>query len=110
MRSSATRLDIDQPQRDFSCSNRSISIVINAGVSFEDRQDLLGHKSTRITTHHSAAELANLMAASEKALEEFDTKFPQTTGSPPRQIPKLSFNIKELTQLEQNLAEGGRFQ
>ena len=65
-------------------------------MSFEDRQDLLGHKSVRITTHHSAAELANLMAASEKALEEFDTKFPQTTGSPPRQIPKLSFNIKEL--------------
>jgi integrase len=24
-----------------------------AGVSFEDRQDLLGHKSTRITTHYS---------------------------------------------------------
>ncbi len=28
-----------------------------AGVSFEDRQDLLGHKSGRITTHYSAAEL-----------------------------------------------------
>jgi integrase len=24
-----------------------------AGVSFEDRQDLLGHKSRRITTHYS---------------------------------------------------------
>jgi integrase len=30
-----------------------------AGVSFEDRQDLLGHKSGRITTHYSAAELEN---------------------------------------------------
>ncbi len=39
-----------------------------AGVSFEDRRDLLGHKSTRITTHYSAAEFANLIAASEKAL------------------------------------------
>ena len=34
-----------------------------AGVSFEDRQDLLGHKSRRITTHYSEAELANLIAA-----------------------------------------------
>jgi integrase len=32
-----------------------------AGVSFEDRQDLLGHKSQRITTHYSEAELANLI-------------------------------------------------
>jgi integrase len=29
-----------------------------SGVSFEDRQDLLGHKSQRITTHYSEAELA----------------------------------------------------
>ena len=31
-----------------------------AGVSFEDRRDLLGHKSSRMTTHYSAAEIANL--------------------------------------------------
>jgi integrase len=67
-----------------------------AGVSFEDRQDLLGHKSTRITTHYSAAELANLIAASEKALEEIAPKFPQTTGSPGSEVPKSSINIKEL--------------
>ncbi len=35
----------------------------SAGVSFEDRQDLLGHKSTRITTHYSRAELLNLWEA-----------------------------------------------
>jgi integrase len=35
-----------------------------AQVSFEDRQDLLGHKSRRITTHYSRAELINLIAAS----------------------------------------------
>lgn len=34
-----------------------------AGVSFEDRQDLLGHKTHRITTHYSAAELQNLLNA-----------------------------------------------
>lgn len=34
-----------------------------AGVSFEDRQDLLGHRSGRITTHYSAAELSRLVEA-----------------------------------------------
>ena len=38
-----------------------------AGVSFEDRQDLLGHKSQRITTHYSHPELSNLIEAAEKA-------------------------------------------
>src|SRR5258708_30172454 len=38
----------------------------SAGVSFEDRQDLLGHKSTRITTHYSTAELLNLWEAANK--------------------------------------------
>lgn len=38
----------------------------SAGVSFEDRQDLLGHKSSRITTHYSAPELINLVRAAEQ--------------------------------------------
>ncbi|MES2142502.1 MAG: site-specific integrase [Pseudomonadota bacterium] len=37
-----------------------------ANVSFEDRQDLLGHKSQRITTHYSAAEIGNLILAVNK--------------------------------------------
>jgi integrase len=37
-----------------------------AGVSFEDRQDLLGHRSGRITTHYSRPELENLIAAANK--------------------------------------------
>ncbi len=40
-----------------------------AGVSLEDRQDLLGHKSGRITTHYSAAELGSLLSAVEKIAE-----------------------------------------
>lgn len=39
-----------------------------AGVSFEDRQDLLGHKSGRITTHYSSAELQNLILAANKVV------------------------------------------
>jgi integrase len=40
-----------------------------AGVSFEDRQDLLGHRFGRITTHYSAAELANLIEAANRVCE-----------------------------------------
>ena len=36
-----------------------------AGVSFEDRQDLLGHKSQRVTTHYSAADLTRLIEAAD---------------------------------------------
>jgi integrase len=50
-----------------------------AGVSFEDRQDLLGHKSGRITTHYSAAELANLIAAAERVCDENSRKSPAST-------------------------------
>jgi len=35
-----------------------------ADVNFEDRQDLLGHKNGSITTHYSAAEIRNLIEAS----------------------------------------------
>ncbi|KTD23952.1 tyrosine-type recombinase/integrase [Legionella maceachernii] len=41
-----------------------------AGVSFEDRQDLLGHRSGRITTHYSSAELQNLYDAANKVCEK----------------------------------------
>jgi integrase len=41
-----------------------------AGVSFEDRQDLLGHRSGRITTHYSAAELTNLIEAANKVCSD----------------------------------------
>ncbi len=40
------------------------------GVSFEDRQDLLGHRSGRITTHYSSAELQNLFEAANKVCIE----------------------------------------
>ena len=45
-----------------------------AGVSFEDRQDLLGHRSGRITTHYSAAELSRLIAASSTVADRGDAK------------------------------------
>ncbi len=45
-----------------------------AGVSFEDRQDLLGHRSGRITTHYSAAELSKLVEAANKVCDGGDGK------------------------------------
>ena len=38
-------------------------------MSFEDRQDLLGHRSARVTTDYSAAELGNLLAAANRITE-----------------------------------------
>lgn len=40
------------------------------GVSFEDRQDLLGHRSGRITTHYSSAEVQNLYEATKKVHDQ----------------------------------------
>jgi hypothetical protein len=47
-----------------------------AGVSFEDKQDLLGHKNGRITTHYSRAEVSNLIAAAESACTTSVPQFP----------------------------------
>ncbi|MGH8604100.1 MAG: tyrosine-type recombinase/integrase, partial [Gammaproteobacteria bacterium] len=49
----------------------------SAGVSFEDRQDLLGHKSARVTTHYSAAELRNLIEAANAVCKGKSRKSPE---------------------------------
>jgi predicted HTH domain antitoxin len=41
-----------------------------AGVSLEDRQDLLAQRSRRITTHYSAAELSRLIDAADRVTEQ----------------------------------------
>jgi integrase len=48
-----------------------------AGVSLEDRQDLLGHRSSRITTHYPAAELRNLVEAANRVCGENSRKRPE---------------------------------
>jgi len=47
-----------------------------AGVSFEDRQDLLGHRSVRITTHYSSPERQNLIAAANRVCGNESRKSP----------------------------------
>ncbi len=55
------------------------AIAWAAGVSFEDRQDLLGHRSGRITTHYSQAELTSLIEAAERVCLPESRKTPATT-------------------------------
>jgi len=47
-----------------------------AGVSLEDRQHLLGHKSGRITTHYSRPELEQLIASANKVCGDESRKNP----------------------------------
>ncbi len=43
--------------------------IRSAGVSYEGRQDSLGHRLARMTTHYSAAGLHNLIAMAERVVE-----------------------------------------
>ena len=47
-----------------------------AGVGFEDRKVLLGHKSEHVTTHYSAPEIGTLIAAAERVCELGSRKSP----------------------------------
>jgi integrase len=47
-----------------------------AGVSFEDRQALLGHKAAHITTHYSAADISSLIACAESVCDLASRKSP----------------------------------
>jgi integrase len=47
-----------------------------AGVQFEDRQTLLGHKAHHVTTHYSAADIENLISYAEKVSDLASRKSP----------------------------------
>ena len=48
--------------------------LMAAGVSLEDRQDLLGHRSGKITTHYSAAELSRLIEYANSVCDRDGTR------------------------------------
>jgi hypothetical protein len=50
-----------------------------AGVSFEDRQDLLGHRPTQIAMHYSAAEISRMIRAANKVCQSASCKSPAIT-------------------------------
>lgn len=47
-----------------------------AGVSFEDRQDLPGHRSGEVTTRYSVAELGNLLDAANQVVGQTPGNLP----------------------------------
>ena len=47
-----------------------------AGIGFEDRKVLLGHKSDHVTTHYSAPEIGALIAAAERVCKLGSRKSP----------------------------------
>jgi integrase len=50
-----------------------------AGVTFEDRQVLLGHKNDSVTTHYSAPDIANLIEAANRITASDRRKIDATT-------------------------------
>ena len=47
-----------------------------AGVAFEDRKSLLGHKASHVTTHYSAADIETLLRLAEKVCDLASRKSP----------------------------------
>jgi integrase len=71
-----------------------------AGVSFEDRQDLLGHRSGRITTHYSAPDISRLLHAVDSICEQKRTtilRLAGVGGKNPGNIPAVSIPAKSST-------------
>ncbi|CZG51774.1 TPA: tyrosine-type recombinase/integrase [Legionella pneumophila] len=66
-----------------------------AGVSFEDRQDLLGHRSGRITTHYSSAELQSLYQAANKICENRKSGVILTLLRTPKSRPASQNTLRE---------------
>lgn len=59
----------------------TLSILLAVGCvllasHYEDRQDLLGHKTGKVTTHYSAAELEGLIEAANSVCETKSSKSP----------------------------------
>lgn len=48
---------------------RSVGRLRATNVSLEDREDLLGHKSDRVTTDYSAPEIRNLIQAANQVIK-----------------------------------------
>ena len=61
-----------------------------AGVCFEDRQDLLGHRSGRITTHYSAPDLARFMKAVDSICEQDRATVLRIAGGTDQKSGKIS--------------------
>lgn len=76
-----------------------------AGVCFEDRQDLLGHKSGRITTHYSAAEIEGLVLAANKVCDlKHSTPILRTLRSSQKPVSRKSPALSLVEVKESNVS------
>ena len=71
-----------------------------AGVGFEDRKILLGHKSDHVTTHYSAPEIGALIEAAEKVCELGPAKVPHWRSCVRRAKYKSLIRLVEREGLE----------
>jgi hypothetical protein len=67
------------PRHSFRRGRRWQDLEPATGVSIENRQDLLSHRSGRVTAHYSAAELARLSEAAE-IVSDRDGDHPELFG------------------------------
>jgi hypothetical protein len=66
------------------------------GVGFEDRENILAHKSGRMTTHYRAAELGNLVCAVNRVSESHQSH----TGTVLRVVARMGKLLKVLLERE----------
>ncbi len=85
-----------------------------AGVGFEDRQDLLGHRSSRVTTHYSASELLRLVSCAERVVKRSDKESPPLVilknrrGNFRQNSGKMDLSAKrKITEPLENIGSGG---
>jgi len=79
-----------------------------AGVSFEDRQDLLGHRSGRITTHYSAPDIARLLAAANSICEPQPSTVLRIVRPTAAGNPAKSGKIPAVTAARKSSAQASR--
>ena len=65
-----------------------------AGVGFEDRQDLLGHRSGRITTHYSAPDISRLLDAVNAICEPRESTVLRVVEKNPAKFRQTRFRQK----------------
>jgi hypothetical protein len=69
-------------------------------VGFEDRQDILAHKSGRMTTHYSAAELGNLVAAVNRITNSHGSHTGTVNRAPFSRVMCKSLKVKMVEREE----------
>ena len=81
----------------FALGRRTVSTWLRAaGVSLEDRRDLMGHKGPDITTHYSAAEIGRLFAAANR----IETSHESSTPTLRRVIESTRKSLVERERIE----------